>query len=186
MFKKPWFIVLFANTMVVLLTLTITISIHLYNIYLRKPDPKPKITYSEFPISITYEIDGEVKKFEDVIICEYGGTKHVGLGVTHRIWNVKLKSGKKSPIIFYKVRKGNKTYNITKDMLGNVSIVDIVTDSKLCASKSESRRMIEGGGIYLNENKVTDIRQPLLDTDLTDNYAILRKGKKNYMKVVVE
>ena len=116
MFKKPWFIVLFANTMVVLLTLTITISIHLYNIYLRKPDPKPKITYSEFPISITYEIDGEVKKFEDVIICEYGGTKHVGLGVTHRIWNVKLKSGKKSPIIFYKVRKGNKTYNITKDI----------------------------------------------------------------------
>lgn len=77
------------------------------------------------------------------------------------------------------------TFEITKDEMTTKTIVDLVADSKLCSSKSEARRMVEGGGVYLNENKVTDIRQTLNSSDLTDNYAIIRKGKKNYMKIVV-
>ena len=43
--------------------------------------------------------------------------------------------------------------------------------------------MIEGGGVYLNEEKVTDIKQTLKESDMKEGYAILRKGKKNYMKI---
>ncbi len=75
------------------------------------------------------------------------------------------------------------TLELNKNDLGNKPIVDIITEGKLCSSKSESRRMIEGGGIYLGENKVTDIKQTIQETDLNNNYCILRKGKKNYLKV---
>ena len=78
------------------------------------------------------------------------------------------------------------TYEIERAQVGEVSVIDLVAGSKLCQSKSEARKMIEGGGIYLNDEKVSDIRRTLLDTDLTDDYCILRKGKKNYMKVVVK
>ena len=77
------------------------------------------------------------------------------------------------------------TYELTKEDVENKTIVDIVADSKLCSSKSEARRMIEGGGVYLNEEKVTDIRKILNNEDFKDGYAILRKGKKNYIKLVV-
>ena len=77
------------------------------------------------------------------------------------------------------------TYEISSDMLDNTPIVDIVTLSGLCSSKSESRRMIEGGGISLNDNKVTDIKQVISSSDMNEGYCILRKGKKNYMKVIV-
>ena len=78
------------------------------------------------------------------------------------------------------------TYILPKSDLNTKQIVDIVTDGKLCASKSESRRMIEGGGITLNDQKVTDFRRTITESDLVDNYVILRKGKKNYLKVVFE
>lgn len=78
------------------------------------------------------------------------------------------------------------TYILPKSDLNTKQIVDIVTEGKLCASKSESRRMIEGGGITLNDQKVNDFRRTIIESDLVDNYVILRKGKKNYLKVVFE
>ena len=78
------------------------------------------------------------------------------------------------------------TLELTKLDLNNTPIVDIVTAGKLCSSKSESRRMIEGGGIYLNDSKVESINQKITELDLKDNYVIMRKGKKNYLKVIFE
>jgi tyrosyl-tRNA synthetase len=78
------------------------------------------------------------------------------------------------------------TYEVAKAELGSITVIDLVAGSKLCSSKSEARKMIEGGGIYLNDEKMQDIRRVLMDSDLTDDYCILRKGKKNYMKVVVK
>lgn len=78
------------------------------------------------------------------------------------------------------------THTISASALGSLLLVDIVTECKLCASKSESRRMIEGGGVYVNEEKVTDFRYTLSADDFGDGYCLLRKGKKNYIKVVIE
>ena len=57
------------------------------------------------------------------------------------------------------------TYILPKSDLNTKQIVDIVTEGKLCASKSESRRMIEGGGITLNDQKVTDFRRTITESD---------------------
>lgn len=76
------------------------------------------------------------------------------------------------------------TLELTNADLDTMPIVDIITTGKLCSSKSDSRRMIEGGGVTLNDNKITDIRRTISQSDLVDNYVILRRGKKNYLKVV--
>lgn len=78
------------------------------------------------------------------------------------------------------------TFEISREDMLSLPIVDIVTNCKLCPSKSEARRMIEGGGISLNDEKVTDFRYNIQESDLKDNYVILRKGKKNYMKVIIK
>lgn len=78
------------------------------------------------------------------------------------------------------------TLILTKSDLNAKPLVDIVTEGKLCASKSESRRMIENGGISIGEQKIVDIKKTITEADLTENYVIVRKGKKNYLKVVFE
>lgn len=78
------------------------------------------------------------------------------------------------------------TLVLTKSDLNAKPLVDIVTEGKLCASKSESRRMIENGGISVGEQKIVDIKKTIAEADLTENYVIVRKGKKNYLKVVFE
>ncbi len=78
------------------------------------------------------------------------------------------------------------TLTLTKSDLNTKPLVDIITEGKLCASKSESRRMIENGGITIDDQKIVDIKKTITDADLTENYVIVRKGKKNYLKVVFE
>lgn len=58
--------------------------------------PKPKITYGEFPISVTYEVDGETKVVEDTVICEFDGIEMRGGAGKYRKWKSRLKSGNES------------------------------------------------------------------------------------------
>lgn len=65
------------------------------------PNPaEPEITYGEFPFSITYEVDGEVKVYEDAIICEYEGIENLGTAGKIRQWKSRYKSGNESIVIF--------------------------------------------------------------------------------------
>ncbi len=65
-----------------------------------------------------------------------------------------------------------------------ISILDALVETKLCASKGEARRMVEQGGISLNDEKVTAITKTLTSEDFADGYAILKKGKKQIIKLV--
>jgi tyrosyl-tRNA synthetase len=49
----------------------------------------------------------------------------------------------------------------------------------LAKSKSEARRAIEGGGIYLNEDRVEDVARTILATDFNGRFVVVRKGKKD-------
>ena len=75
------------------------------------------------------------------------------------------------------------TFKIEKSRLGEITLIDVLSECKLCPSKSEARRMIEGGGIYVNDEKIMDTKLVLSDNDFKEGYALLRKGKKSYMKV---
>ena len=78
------------------------------------------------------------------------------------------------------------TFEIQKSDVNEKTIIDILTECKLCPSKSESRRMIEGGGVTINDEKVCDIKEVIKDSHIENGYALLRKGKKNYMKIIVK
>lgn len=62
--------------------------------------PKPEITYGEFPISVTYELNGEIKKIEDVVVCEFDGFEILGEAGKYRKWKSYLKSGNKRLVLF--------------------------------------------------------------------------------------
>ena len=62
------------------------------------------------------------------------------------------------------------------------SIIDALTGAGFIASKSEARRLIEGKGIRLNGEQITEDR-PLREADLNDGLAVLQKGKSEKLLV---
>ncbi|URZ05366.1 tyrosine--tRNA ligase [Clostridium felsineum] len=77
------------------------------------------------------------------------------------------------------------TVSITEDML-DLSILDILVSTKVLPSKGEGRRLVQQGGISLNDNKVEDFNYKITKEDFNDGFALIRRGKKKYYKLVVE
>ncbi len=76
------------------------------------PEPtEPQITYGEFPFSITYEINNEIKVYEDVVVCQYEGIEHLGTGGKRRKWSGKLKSGNEH-IVLLRATTNNTPFEI--------------------------------------------------------------------------
>ena len=61
-----------------------------------------------------------------------------------------------------------------------IALVDLLTQTQLCSSKGAARREIEGGGIYLNDERVSDVARIVTTADRKEGIVLLRKGKKNY------
>ena len=62
-----------------------------------------------------------------------------------------------------------------------VALVDLVTRAGLAKSKSEARRAIEQGGIYVNQQRIDDAGRRLGTADwIGGRHVLLRKGKKEY------
>jgi len=57
-------------------------------------------------------------------------------------------------------------------------VVDLLVESKLAASRGEARRLIAGGGIYVNDVALAESRALGADDLLHDRYVMLRKGKR--------
>jgi tyrosyl-tRNA synthetase len=72
--------------------------------------------------------------------------------------------------------------NISKtDFENRIDIVSLCTAIGMFNSKGEAKKMIEGGGVSLNRNKVTDLKMnPTNEMLLHGKYLLLQKGKKNY------
>ncbi|OPJ62763.1 tyrosine--tRNA ligase [Clostridium oryzae] len=67
-----------------------------------------------------------------------------------------------------------------------INIIDLLTESGFISSKSEARRLIAQGGICINNEKVQNFNKIVNEGDLRDGYVMLKRGKKNYLKVVFE
>ncbi len=65
----------------------------------------------------------------------------------------------------------------------NISLVDAIIKVEIAPSKGQARKLIEQGGITLNDEKVTDINYNLSEKDFSEGYAIIKKGKKVYHKL---
>jgi len=68
---------------------------------------------------------------------------------------------------------------------GKIDLISVLVKAGLNPSRSEARRAIEQGGVTVNEEKVTDIKKEFGKEDFGDG-MIVRRGKKNYKKVVVK
>lgn len=63
-------------------------------------------------------------------------------------------------------------------------IITLLVDTKLCATRSEARRMIEQGGVSVNDVKITDIKQVFTTDDFdSDGELIIKKGKKGFHQI---
>ncbi len=67
------------------------------------------------------------------------------------------------------------------------SLLELLVHSGLCQSKGQARKDIEGGGIYVNNDRETNIQRVVTTADLlNDRLLLLRKGKKNYVVVTAK
>ena len=65
-------------------------------------------------------------------------------------------------------------------------VIDLFFEAGLGSTKSVIRRLVEGGGCFVNDNKITDVKAVITKDDAKDGEMILRAGKKRIMRVVVE
>ena len=85
------------------------------------------------------------------------------------------------------VFEGVPQFNISRADLEK-PFVDIVADvCKVFPSKGECRKMVQGGGVQLNKEKVTDAQMAVTEADLiAGKYLLAQRGKKNYYLIIVE
>ncbi len=84
------------------------------------------------------------------------------------------------------VFEGVPQYNVPKSALG--AFIDLVVEhAPIFPSKSECRKMIQGGGVSLDKEKVADPMQQVSEADLiAGKYLLVQRGKKNYYLITVE
>lgn len=62
-----------------------------------------------------------------------------------------------------------------------LSLIELLVHTGLCPSKGQARKDIEGGGIYVNNQRRTDVTDHVFAGNLLfDRFILVRKGKKSY------
>ena len=88
---------------------------------------------------------------------------------------------------FLDVFDGVEKFEISKDQLGQPAIELFTTVAPVFPSKGEMRKMVQGGGVSLNKEKLTDQNRAVTVDDLIDGkYLLAQKGKKNYYLITVK
>lgn len=69
---------------------------------------------------------------------------------------------------------------------GTIDILSLLVTSGLTASRSEARRAVEQGGVTIDNEKVSDIKTAYSAKDLSGDGFVLKRGKKNFRKIVMK
>ena len=67
---------------------------------------------------------------------------------------------------------------------GSIDILSLLVRTGLCASRGDARRNVQQGGVMMGEEKIDDIARSFTKAELAAG-LILRKGKKNFNKILV-
>lgn len=99
-----------------------------------------------------------------------------------------LKAKESAEALFENQKNSNNMpeFNISSELLSNneISLIDILVNSKLVPSKGQARILVEQGGISINDEKITDTKYIINKNDFADDYFILKKGKKTFIKII--
>ena len=69
---------------------------------------------------------------------------------------------------------------------GQIGILDLMMLAKLIPSKGEGRRLVQQGGVSVDDVKVTDVAEMITTADFEKGHVIIKKGKKVFHKVVLK
>ena len=80
------------------------------------------------------------------------------------------------------------SYTLSKDDLidGKIAVNDILFKAGMTKSKGEGRRLIEQGGVSVNDKKVASAFETVCADDFSDGSIIVKKGKKVFYKIILE
>ena len=68
---------------------------------------------------------------------------------------------------------------------GGIAVLDLLLKCKLIASKGEGKRLIQQGGISVDDQKITDMFHNVTKDAFEKGHVIIKKGKKVFHKVVL-
>ncbi len=74
------------------------------------------------------------------------------------------------------------------ELEAGINLVDFLSDkTKIFSSKGEARKMVQGGGVAINKEKISDVQAMVSSSHLLNSkYILAQKGKKNYYLVKAE
>lgn len=65
---------------------------------------------------------------------------------------------------------------------GQIGLLDLMVKTKLCPSKGEARRLVQQGGVSVDDVKISDANKLLTPEDFEKGFVIIKKGKKVFHK----
>ena len=68
---------------------------------------------------------------------------------------------------------------------GRIGLIDLLFLVKLVPSKAEARRLIQQGGISVNDEKITDVKAEISADSFSDGFIVVKKGKKVFHKIIL-
>jgi tyrosyl-tRNA synthetase len=89
---------------------------------------------------------------------------------------------------FLEIFEGVPQYTLSAELLSNgISFIDILAEhTQIFPSKGEARKMLQGGGVSLNKQKIEDSNLVIDQSHLLNQkYLMVQKGKKNYFLITV-
>ena len=88
---------------------------------------------------------------------------------------------------FLDIFDGVPQYTISRDQLNQPAVEILTQAAPVFASKGEMRKLVQGGGVSLNKEKLSAFDRVLTEEDLIDGkYLLAQKGKKNYFLLTVK
>ena len=115
------------------------------------------------------------RKYAEEIIKMYHGEEFINQAEER--YNTVAKGG---------IPENIEIFEIKESMLENgLLLTELLNLSKIVSSKSEGRRMIEQNGISVNGTKENDVNKLITTTDFNNDELIIKKGKKQFKKIVL-
>jgi tyrosyl-tRNA synthetase len=82
--------------------------------------------------------------------------------------------------------EGVPTIEVEKDKLQNWDLITLLAETHIFASKGEAKKMLAGGGVFINKEKANAADEKISAARLlNDKYLLIQKGKKNYYLLMV-
>lgn len=66
---------------------------------------------------------------------------------------------------------------------GGIGVIDLLIKAGLCSSRGDARRVIEQGGVWVDDERVADFSKALPVSQFDKGFAVVKKGKKQFVKI---